>query len=245
MSTDQSTSEIIASRRDGTESISPTATVAPGVILSGHPQIRDSAKVMNSARVTNAARVIESGRVNDQATVTDHGMVYGSASMYGWSINSGAEVGGNAYLGDAARIRDNAVVHTGNFDLTADVCCAHDWLAIGPIGSEHRTATFFRAYNPRRKAWTGIIAAGCFRGTTDKLTERLDNGEGWNSYSYAEASRNRFEADYRAFIGLCAAREATWEPISASEMAWWEERLSDPQRTYLRTRMDDYELEAD
>jgi len=242
MSTDQSVSEIIASRRDGTESISPTATVAPGVTLTGHPQIRDNAKVMNSARVTNAARVIESGRVNDQACVTDHGMVYGSASLYGWSIVSGAEVGGNAYLGDAAYLRDNAVVHTGNFDLTADVAGAKDWLTMGPIGSENRTVTFYRAYEPTTQSWVGIIAAGCFRGTTQRLETRLDEKNGWSKYSYSEEVIARYDADYRAFIEMCKAREARWAPIGQSDIDWWVERLSDPDRAYMVTRLADYTL---
>jgi hypothetical protein len=99
-------------------------------------------------------------------------------------VSGDASVSGNATVYGDARVYGNARV-SGNAS----------WLAVGPVGSEHRTVTITHTpHGPR-------IHAGCWTGTADELRERVaEPSQRWPAAR--KKDRKRWARQYRAIADL-------------------------------------------
>lgn len=219
-------------RRDDTCVIAETAQAQGTTTVLGQSHVYNNARLLERAMLIDRATIAEAATAAGDTTLRNGAYVAGQAQIQGRAVVDNARVLGNAYVSDLAHIHGGSDIHTGVLDLTADVADRQHYLNLGPIGSERRTATFYRAFDPDTQGWVGIIAAGCFRGTPAKLAQRLDDGRGWDSYSYSQTSRDRWDAEYRALIALAELRETTWNPPFASDLEFWKTQL----------RRDDYSV---
>ncbi len=117
--------------------------------------------------------------------------VSGNASVYG-----NAWVYGDAWVSGNARVYGDAWVY-GNASVYGDARVYGDasWLAVGPVGSEHRTVTITDTpHGPR-------IHAGCWTGTPQELRERVaDPSQRWPAAR--KKDRKRWARQYRAIADL-------------------------------------------
>lgn len=235
-----STTEHTTARRDDTITIATAVNVSSVATVTDHAVVGPDALVVGRSTLTDHARLLDRARIDDEAVVRDRAVLGGTAMAYGSALVERAELTGTANVSEGAYLHGLVRIAAGVYDLTADIAEPIHHLALGPIGSEHRVASFFRAYSPRRQHWVGIIAAGCFRGTPDALERRITNKHAWD-YDYPADRLARWTAEYKALIAMARHREASWEPITGAEMEFWEARLSRTgPLSYLRGRLDDY-----
>lgn len=228
--------------RDGTEVIASTAIVEPGATVIEGGRVRDHAHLSGRPTVSNNALVRDFAQVHDFATVTNRAVVGGGATVCGSAIVDAAEVTGTAYIADYARVHMLARPKAGVIDMTADIADQDHYIAVGPVGSEARVASFYRAFNPEKGTWVGVVAAGCFRGTIDKLLHRLEVKEGWSTYNFTQNRIDLWDAQYRAFAILARTLQESWGEPTERDLAWWNERSKDAGWGYMTDRMAGYGL---
>ncbi|MFL5865260.1 MAG: hypothetical protein ACJ780_31585 [Solirubrobacteraceae bacterium] len=229
-------------KRDGTEVIAETAVVEPGARVITGSRVLQLAHLSGQPTVSNHSVVRDLSHVSDYALVTNRAVVAGQAVVSGQAVVDAAEVTGTTYLADFARIRNYAKPRAGVIDLSADLAGPNDYVAAGPIGSEGRIASFYRAFNPENGSWVGVVAAGCFRGTIDRLLHRLEVKEAWNEYNNTEPAIKLWDAQYRAFLDLARTLEETWGEPDESDLAFWQNRMKHSSSSYLVERMAGYGL---
>ncbi|MFF2369398.1 gamma carbonic anhydrase family protein [Agromyces sp. NPDC058110] len=129
--------------------VSPSATVAPGAILSGDVVVEAGARIMHGAvltaedgevRIGAESVVLENalirGRAGHPAIIGSHVMVGPHAHVNGASvadgafIATGASVFPGAVVGAGAEVRINAVVHV-NTTLEPGAVVPIAWVAVG------------------------------------------------------------------------------------------------------------------
>lgn len=216
--------------------IAESAVVSPRASVGQYAQVLDRACIQNTASVdgeaivSGRAHVTGASHVGDLARVSDDCYVGGSANISQYAnISASARVYGG-YIGGLARMRGYATLHAGHLRSTADVFQPDHILAVGPIGSEGRIATAFRAFSPYSDQWGCLIAAGCFTGTIAKLRERVnsqEHSEAWPHYETED--RAPFAEDYNAFLDMAEVRLARWrardKPTDA-DREWWADQFA-------------------
>ena len=127
-----------------------------------------------------STHIADSARVGGSAWVFGSAWVSGSAQVSGSALVSGeARVSGSARVFGSARVSDHMVIDRPD-----------GYITLGPIGSEHRTATAAWDYKRREIC----VRAGCWYGSLEELEARIaPNGDnGWLNQD-AERYRTQYE----------------------------------------------------
>ena len=160
---------------------------------NGGGWVQDSAHVAPTAYVGPDARVYGTAQVYGSARVYGTARVYDSAQVYGsaW-VRGSAQVYDSAQVGGTARVCGTALVEHTRHVVT-----------VGPIGSEDRTVTAYRARDGHE------LVAGYWSGTVDELADRISHPkQEWPDSN--KADRKRWKADYEAVIALVRSRLDEW-----------------------------------
>lgn len=188
--------------------------ILDGVDICGVVRVVDNALMSGEARVERGAQLVLQGR----AYITGAAHVQ---SGYVW-LSDSCFAANNARLrgGDSNELYLYGVTKLG---WNADVCDSRHALSFGPVGSDGRWVTVYRAYLGNEK-WQALITAGCFTGTLDALERRINENLAW---SYDEEDRAPWERDYRGVIAMGRDRETEWQEQGApteEDIAYWGEQ---------------------
>ncbi len=162
--------------------------------LSGNAWVFDDAQVYGYAQVFGDAQVSDDAQVYGDARVYGDSHVYGDARVYGY-----AQVFGGARVSGYARVSGDALVY-GDGHLTE---ARHVQQVIG-IGSEGRTATFFRTLGGGH-----ILNIGCWSGNIQTLMEEVARRRGvyWEA---EESTKDAWVEQYDALKLLCEVTMKLW-----------------------------------
>jgi hypothetical protein len=224
--------------------IGPMATVDETCTLSDSSRASNRAKVLEHSALSGNAVIGEEAILSVNSTMTQHAQVAGSAVVTdrsylegtalvsGWAQVKTAALYGNAVVTGHARVHSDAEhVRVGSgatIQGTADIGHTRHYFVIGPVGSENRYVSVFRAFNPSfPDRWGALVTAGCFLGTPQRLASRMDHDHAWGEDFYARR-KSLWEFEYRTIVELAMARLAEWRAQGApdaGDIAFWDEQL--------------------
>ena len=180
---------------ESVDNLSGNGWVSDDARVYGNAWVYGNARVYGNAEVYGNAWVYGNARVYGEAWVQGEALVYGEARVYGEALVAGeALVYGEAQVSGKARIY-------GYAHLTE---IRHVQQVIG-IGSEDRTATFFRTLGGGH-----TLDIGCWSGTLDTLSEEVTRRREvcWEA---EESTKDAWVAQYDALQVLCEATMKLWE----------------------------------